>query len=397
MITKDTRAKNKRIFKKFFSKQINEDLSKKTKEQYLFYLNKWSKIQQAPLQELIDEAILEQTSYMDNHNRIIQPDVENSKLSERLDMFIAHEQEDGNSETTIDVELRYTKAFYRKMGVKEFPYFKKPKSNTKRKTLTKERIKRGIELSNFKKGTLYEFLAATGMRIGDVSKLSVENWMDSVNIQSLQQLITYNEEDIPLGYWEYIPNKTKNSSGMVCKVGCAKSANRRILRMLKQRHLKKPLTLDQPLFANNKGGYYTVIGMSSTTRTVDKKLYDQDMKHYKMLLETNQISEEKYNEKINQIPKFHCHGFRHFFITTLGNKGVPIRLACCMEAHKPPLATDTTYVDLNKESILKAYSKIEKYVSMEDETESDLRKKIDKLQKQLTKNKEDIEELTAKL
>lgn len=397
MISENTRKQNEKILKKFFSKQVNENLAESTKDRYIQSVNLWSDFNKKPLKDLLENAKIEQLSYMDDHNRIIEPDINNSELSEQLDGFVASEYEHGKAKSTIDIDVGYIKTFYSKMGVKQFPYYKKSKVKSSNKPLDKTRIKRGIELSNFKLGTVYEFLVSTGFRISDMIVLTVENWMDSVGIKSIKELLTFDEEDMPIGYWELVPIKTKNSSGVVCKVGCAKTANRRILRMLKQRHLKKPLALNQPLFENNKMGFYTNVGMSASARTVNQKLHEQDVSYYKKLLEDNEISEDKYYKKIDEIPKFHCHGFRHYFCSILRNKGVPLGIAACMEGHKPPLATDEIYVEIQKEDVLREYAKIEKYLSMSDETQTDLKKKVERLQRQLSKNKEDLQELNAKI
>ena len=380
---------NTKILKKFLKKREykNETLAQNTKKRYLDSLKAYSELLGISLQELIDEAKEEQLPYLTKTNRFVQPTLEDGKLFDHLQEYIDHQRDKGNAETTISSNVSAIQTFYRTMGVQQIPYFRKKKTITSNKPMTKEELQKGFQINNNSKyEVMWEYMTATGKRVSDVLRTTVEDFMESIEVDTIEELLQMNPNKVGLGYWEFIPQKTRNSTGLVCKVGCTRSSNKKILIYLQDRNQVLPLTLSQPLFLNNRKGKFTNVGLSATTLVVNRKLYEEQVSKYDYQLEHDKISEDKYMKLTGNIKNFHCHGFRQYFITTLANHGVPLRIAYIMEGHVPPLYTDNSYVEIDKKTVLKEYAKVEKYLSLDYNQDTiDREEQIDYMQNRMDK------------
>ena len=58
---------------------------------------------------------------------------------------------------------------------------------------------------------------------------------------------------------------------------------------------------------------------------------------------------------MEKIPKFHAHGLRKFFISTIAKNCGNLRICAIMEGHTPPIKTDSSYVDIDVQEIKEAY------------------------------------------
>ena len=123
-------------------------------------------------------------------------------------------------------------------------------------------------------------------------------------------------------------------------------------------------------------------------------------KHKERLLyqeyEEGKISKETLEQKLSEIPVFHAHGLRKFFITTLARKRVDIRASALLEGHSP-IMQDKSYVDNDslEELLWGEYNRVIPALSfLKDEEDFELGKMNHDLQienAQLKQQKEQLE------
>lgn len=357
---------NTRTIQKFYNKREveHQKLSNGTKRRYQITLQAYSKYHNKPLKQLLQEAEEEQIPYINNKNQIIIPQPENTQLYDNILDYLDYCKEKGRMIGGIDSDLRILKVFHRTFNIK-FPNINLDKPHNKLRLLRKNDIKIILENTYTRTRNLYLFLMTTGMRISDACNITIEDFIEALGLDNIDDILTHNLENIGLGYWEFTPQKTRNTSGIICKTCTTVECNRHLLVMLKQRHNNTPLTLNQPLFTTQYGNKYNPVSISGNAIRVNKRVHKILVNKYKTQYEHNMISEKKYKELIEDIPKFHCHGLRKYFISVLANHGVPERVSAVMEGHVPPISTDTSYVDISRETIMREYFRIVPYLTIE--------------------------------
>ena len=109
------------------------------------------------------------------------------------------------------------------------------------------------------------------------------------------------------------------------------------------------------------------------------------------------ISKETFEQKLSEIPVFHAHGLRKFFITTLARKRVDLRASAFLEGHTPFMQHDRSYVDSDnlEDLIFEEYQRVIPALSfLKDEEDFELGKMNHDLQienAQLKQQKEQLE------
>ena len=119
----------------------------------------------------------------------------------------------------------------------------------------------------------------------------------------------------------------------------------------------------------------------------ERKLYQK--------YEDGTISKDTLERKLEEIPIFHAHGLRKFFITTLSIKRVDIRASALLEGHSP-IMQDKSYVDNDKlDNLLwEEYQRVIPAISLEkDEEDFELGKRNHELQIENTQLKQQAEQL----
>ena len=108
------------------------------------------------------------------------------------------------------------------------------------------------------------------------------------------------------------------------------------------------------------------------------------------------ISKDTLEEQLDEIPLFHAHGLRKFFITTLSRKRVDIRASALLEGHSPVMQ-DKSYVDSDEldDLLWEEYNRVIPALSfLKDEEDFELGKMNHDLQienAQLKQQKEQLE------
>ena len=357
---------NKRTIENYLLKKEteNRELSPLTKERYGQVLNRYSRIIKKPLQTSLQEAQEEQIPYINKRNQIIIPRIENTTLYNDILTYIQYSRKTHRTDNGLTSDLATIKTFYNTYNIKT-PKIKLNKYKPKIKLLTKPLIKTALNLCRPNTRIIYHFLMSTGIRVGDMVNFTIDDFLEATNITSINNLIICDPREVGLGYWEFQPKKTKNSSGIICKTCSTSETNQLIIEYLKERNTIQPLDSDDYLFLNIQLKKHKPKNIATNTQRISMRLYNTKLKEYEQLYNTNQITKKKFNELKDNIPKFHCHGLRKYFISVLANHGVPVRVSAVMEGHTPPIVTDTNYVDISKETVMNEYFKLIPYLSIE--------------------------------
>ena len=124
------------------------------------------------------------------------------------------------------------------------------------------------------------------------------------------------------------------------------------------------MSKNNALFGSHHGFYQeplSVKGISEQFRLKNKKLHEWHVNKLKWDIENGKLSEDDFDDKIREIPKFHAHGCRKYFQTMVSRHCGDIRLCAIMEGHASPIKTDPSYIKHAKEFIKVYGVEYEKY------------------------------------
>lgn len=385
----------KKQLEPFFQKRSY--LSPGTKKRYISHIKNYCNFLGYSVQEFIEEANQEQISYINENNQIITPDVEQTNLKFYLDSFQEYCLQN-MSASTVESGISTVRAVYTSLGhnlqLPKRKHVSVPISSNSR--LTREKIQKVLKLCNKKYVALIVLMASTGMRISDAIKLTIMDWLHAINQKNLQEALQ-NEESV-IGYFEFYPMKTKKSN-ILCQTFNTPESNEYIKEYLKERIFKgKELTEDSQLFEFNINSPATV---NKYFALRNQKLYDEEVNELKREKEAGLLTETEFEEKKNNISKFHPHGLRKYFITMVGNYCENLKVAARFAGHTLPEATDQNYIRFQKEELLHHYLKVIKYLSFDEEvkiteiTSEDIREFNEMKQKIIDKDSELKAELAS--
>lgn len=189
---------NDKAFKKVF---INRNRSEHTVKKYVSNLKKYCNFTGLTPTELIKEAKNEQVSYLNEKNQIIEPDIEESKLAERLFNFHCYEKRRGMKPSSLRTTMTTIRAFYNANKVKELPDPIEIDEDveTTLNVMKHEKVKRAVDGADLKNQALFTFMASTGMRSGDVRRLTIHDFMSALDFEELDDLLNNEKKDL-LGY-----------------------------------------------------------------------------------------------------------------------------------------------------------------------------------------------------
>jgi len=318
--------------------------------------------------KLIKEAEHEQISYIEEINGkqlIIEPSVEETNLAKYFYDFYEHLKNQGKKQNTILGRFRDIKTFYNSFeNIKKIPKtdYLKTKTRTKRNKLSKKKIIRAIETAKETRDkALITFMASTGMRSGDVRRLKIIDLLKALNINTIDELLE--KKDNLIGYWDFTPEKTPLN---ICQTCNTAESTKYIIKFLKEKTEYADLHHESTIFSS----LYTSEMISNTGfirifKSIDEKLYREEIKQLKQDLKKEKISHYEYEKKKNEIPKFHAHALRSFFITTASSHSGNLRILSTMSGHRLPGKTDENYVKFDKKTIINEYMRFIKYLSFE--------------------------------
>ena len=404
----------------------NMQISKSSIKNYTYEMTKFLKCIGISFNDLI-ATISKQQHHKIENNLIIEYDPQNSLLKNYYDKYINECRTKGNKETTIQTRIRTINTILSYCNIKT-PKIKFNIVNSQQKTplLTNEDIK--YILNNhctIHHKALICFMASTGIRRYDTQQFKIIDFLKAtykyhktLNIDEFLNNPIINM----VGYWEFIPHKTKKN-GLICKTCNSKESNNYIIESLKERKIaidnynkrnntNIKLTSDMPLFSSRKSCYTEPLKLKSITKIMERK--NHLFKQYKINslkddLKNDKITINEYDKLINNIPVFKLHNLRHYFISVLRHYTINRDIALIMEAHTSDIKTDKYYIGesselFNEKTIRETYNNIEKYLTFNSdisiaETEQlktdneKLLNDYDNLKNENTKLKSDLNEL----
>lgn len=317
-----------------------------------------------PYQEIVNEIKPLQDDVIIG-NRIKRYDPNDSLINDYLEEFIDVMVSKNNKPRTINGRLTHVRTILKNSNI----ILPDPKRFTVQKKrvplLTRNDINYVLSISSIHYKSYIAFVASTGIRLYDSLLFTIDDFIDATkdyhNCVTLDEFIQEAPENM-MGFWEFIPNKTKKS-GLVCRVCNSPESSNYILESLKTRikaieKINKrngtSLKLEgtDALFASRQSNYKG----SCTRGAVQFSFYDKNSSFIKEKrrvldnkLQDRKILRNEYMRELENIPNFHPHALRHFFISTVRSYLPNRDISLIMEAHVSPISTDENYVGSSEE------------------------------------------------
>lgn len=367
--------------------QNKQDITPETKTQYSAALTKFYKATKQELSTVISNCKNQQskiietisnTSYKDGNTIIEKTSVDfdvnrpDSYINMYINTFINYCKETKVKTNTTSNYLVLILAFLTFYGVK-LPRLEKIKREPpKWNLLTKEDLNFIMKDSTLTHQSLISELKDSGKRISDALNETIGDFMKSTSeyhdFTEVEDFIDNAPQDM-IATWEFIPQKTKRfnikcvtfSSPETCNLilqNLRKIKNEYLPRINKQKGLNLKLTKEDALFASRNSYYKGFLSQHSVSDIFYKKNMKLKNHHIALIEEAIQegkLSEEDKKEAIAKIPKFHAHGCRKFFISTISKNCSDLRICALLEGHIPPIATDPFYVKHDVQEVKEAY------------------------------------------
>lgn len=368
-------------YQKILKKQ---EYSKDTEKVYANTLQIFCDTNNKPYHQMVKEIKEEQYDYIDEkNNRIIRYNPNNGKIQEYIDNYIQHFQNRNNKPNSIKNRQNHLRTVLKKSGI-ILPAPQKINHPYPRKTiLTKKDITSILLTCNVHHKALITFLASTGLRIYDaLNQLTIEKFIEATSehhhYYEVDEFIAHAPRDIT-PYWVLTPNKTK-SLGLECKVCNTPESTRYLFQSLQERQRilnekGETIQLEDPLFVSRESDYKKPLHRTSVSALFwhKNKIFQQNKKEeIKEKLERKEINYKEYKDQIQNIPKFHPHGLRHFFITTIRNYTTNQDISLIMEGHTSPYKMDKHYIGTSEElfndkTIKETYETVLPYLTFNQE------------------------------
>lgn len=328
-------------------------------------------------QELVTEKIISHGTD-ETGNQIIEKKVTsfdinspNSLIKQYFEKYIAHCKNENNVNNTIFTDINYIKTFLKFYSI-QYPKLNIKKEKSEWNLLEKEDIKFIMDDSTITHKTLIGTLKDSGLRLGDALQLTVDDFMKGTreyhDFVEVDDFIDNAPEDM-ICTLELIPNKTKRFN-LECVTFIGPETCNLILqnfRRIKNEYLPK-INLDQNLtlrisksdylFGNKQKHYKGKMEVKSTSSLFgrkNKKLRNWRISKIDEAIKKGELSKDDRDKEIQKIPKFHAHGLRKFFQTTIAKYCGNLRICTLMEGHTPPVKTDPSYIQIEVDEVKEAY------------------------------------------
>ena len=338
---------------------LNDNVAEQTKKTYAKSLKLFCEFVGKPYTEIVEEIKAEQYDWIED-NKIIRYNPNEGIVNKYIIGFLNHYKEKGNKESTLSIKEKHIRTCLKKSEIILPSIYIKHRNNQEKKNiLTRKDIGYVIEHSNIHHKALISFAGSTGLRVSDLRRLTIEDFME--NTRDYHDYYDVDEfiEKAPygmMGFWTLIPHKTE-SINLECRVCNTPESSDYILDSLTERKdflEKKGLKLefDDALFSSrNKSfkGFYSEASLSPLFTLKNKLLFEYRKKELDRQYREHLLSRREYREAIENIPKFHAHALRHFFTTTVRNYTTNRDVSLIMEAHTSPHKMDSHYVGKNEE------------------------------------------------
>lgn len=409
------------LFTNFLRSKPN--LSEPSKIHYAAALTKFYKSNNQELNTIISnckaqqDTVIEKTTSktLDSEgNTIIEKTVTSfdvnspeSYINIYINNFISYCEETNVKTNTIYGYITLILALLSFYGVK-LPNFEKAKRETpKWNLLTLEDFKFIISDSILSHASLIKHLQSTGMRLSDALSRTLGDYMEATreyhNFNDINEFIDNAPQNM-IATWEFTPEKTKKynipcitfsdpETNNLILQNLRKIKNEYLPRLNKEKGLDLKLTKDDGLFSSRKAFYKGPLSQRSVSDMFYKKNKKLKKHHIALIdeaIEKGDLAAEDRDKEIEKIPKFHAHGCRKFFISTISKNCGDLRLCALMEGHTTPLATDSAYVKHNVNDVKEAYMSALEDLSLENteakvytsEIRKEMESKIEALEKE---------------
>lgn len=407
----DYNIEDDEYYKNHISKpSINEDTAKKYKK----ILRKFCRATDKTLDEIITSCIDEQNIITtidlppdpngNQRKREIRFNVNNkdAAIKQYINQYREYCKKRNNKNSTINREIGDIKAFLRGAGV-ILPKIENLEDDTDDwNLLTKEDFNFILQDMNIVHAGLLNFLSSSGMRISDALSQSIGDFMDATSeyhdFVDVEEFID-NAPDDMIGQWDFEPQKTKKHHIKCITFNSTHTSNLILqnLRRIKNQYLPDKNKKDGTNIKISKhdalfGSRLTKYKEPIRAKTVadqwykkNKKFKEWKINQIEQKIKNGELSAEDYDKAIEEIPKFHAHGCRKFFISTVAEHCGNIRVSALLEGHSGGLKTDKSYVKKSAKEIKDIYvndihdalclSKVETRIVSNKETE-EMNKKI---------------------
>lgn len=339
----------------------------------------------------------------------------NSFVKKIHDEYVAFCQNNGNSNVTINNGIMVLRTFLKHYNVKLSKWTPLEDDKADWNCLTKEDFIFVMKDSSLPHQALITFMLSTGIRIGDCLTFTIKDFMKATSdyheFTDVNEFID-NAPDDMVGFWDFLPKKTKKHNIRCTTLNSAESSNYILqnLRRIKNQYLPRKskrikqelkISKDDALFGSHHKMYkkpMTVKGITDQFTLKSHKLHAWRVSQIKNSIAKGDESEEDFEDLEEQIPRFHAHGCRKYFQTIVGNNCGNLRLCALMEGHKMPLKNDPSYfnVEITKDYIKDVYmDKLHDLLVLENvetrvittEEGEELRKKLDRVTAELEEYK----------
>ena len=339
----------------------------------------------------------------------------NSFVKKIHDEYVAFCQNNGNSNVTINNGIMVLRTFLKHYNVKLSKWTPLEVDKPDLICLTKEDFIFVMKDSSLPHQALITFMLSTGIRIGDCLTFTIRDFMEATSdyhdFADVNEFID-NAPDDMIGFWDFLPKKTKKHNIRCTTLNSAESSNYILqnLRRIKNQYLPRKskrikqelkISKDDALFGSHHKMYkkpMTVKGITDQFTLKSHKLHAWKVSQIKNLIAKGVKSEEDFEDLEELIPRFHAHGCRKYFQTIVSNNCGNLRLCALMEGHKMPLKNDPSYIDIEitKDYIKDVYrDKLHDLLVLENvetrvittEEGEELRKKLDEVTAELEEYK----------
>ena len=366
--------KNDKSWQKYVKKKNNT--TRKTLDNYMFSIVQFCNANNKRFDEIIEQVIEEQYPYIDEQGRIHEYNPNYGTIDSYIYRTVEYLKEKGNNNNSILAHLNRIRSVLYGLNIKLPDKIELEKEDGEWYVLSKEDIKFINSISSLSHQALFTFMAHGGFRKGDVIRFSIEDFMKATykyhECTEIDDFLEKAPMDM-IGYWQFKPHKTRKHN-LLCKTYNTPESSNLLLKSLRRRqesimriNEKKgtnfKLEKSDALFSSKNKNFKGPLNENTIT-TLCTRRNKELLKHHKRLLkqqlDEGKISEETYNDKLEQIPIFHAHGLRKFFITTLAKKRVDLRASAFLEGHKPLMKHDRSYVDSDnlEDLIFEEYQRI---------------------------------------
>lgn len=364
----------------YFTNFLNSKptLSNESIKSYKRILRKFSKSNKKTLSEIIINCKTQQDRIIEkiinngadeNGNQIIEKELirfdvngPDSKVKQYINKHIEYCLKKGNSNRTINSNIVLIKAFLRFYNI-TLPQIETLEDDTKKwNLLTKEDFKYVINDSTITHSSLIKFLMSSGMRISDALSLTIGDFMEAT--KEYHRFVDVNDfvDNAPenmIGTWYFHPAKTIKFKIPCLTFNDPESSNLILQNLRKiKKHVSRSINKTDALFGSQKKNFKKSITPSSVAVEFwrkNQKLYDYRVLQINEKIQNGELSREDFNKEVDKIPRFHAHGLRKFFQTTIARNCGNLRICTLMEGHVSPVKTDSSYIQITAEEVKEVY------------------------------------------